>query len=452
MGYSYNFLGQEIGVAMMDAAAEAFYYAADNGAKIASCSWGSSNSGGIGAAATYFLNSGGIICVAAGNGSNEESPDYLNGRGDCISVAATDENDNGASFTTYGTWVDICAPGNTIWSTYHDHDDPPTNYWASMGGTSMATPMVAGVVALIWSQNPTWIASQVENQLYSSADNIDAYLSSQYIGKMGAGRINAYDAVTCDLVADFTADSATGCTPLMVDFTDLSTGTGIDGWDWDFGDGIGTSTTQNLSYTYDSPGTYTVTLTISSSSQSCSNNETKVDFITVDGLPTADFSGNPETGEAPLTVTFTDLSSNNPTLWSWNFGDGGTSSDQNPSYAYESPGNFTVALTAANDCGGSDTVTKTDYISVTESQYAKAYALSDMPVDGIVSESYADTHASDDSYEVITEIEYTGHPRKTYSYLEHKWNFNVAATGEVTFNVEAYRPNRRSPAQPSKLV
>ena len=84
MGYSYNYLGQEYGVVLMDAAAEAFYYAADNGAKIASCSWGSSNSGGIGAAATYFLNSGGMIFVAAGNDGAEVSPDYLNGRGDCI--------------------------------------------------------------------------------------------------------------------------------------------------------------------------------------------------------------------------------------------------------------------------------------------------------------------------------------------------------------------------------
>ena len=183
MGYSYNYLGQEYGVVLMDAAAEAFYYAANNGAKIASCSWGSSNSGGIGAAATYFINSGGLILVAAGNAGNQTA-DYLNARGDCISVAATNESDNGASFTTYGTWVDICAPGNAIYSTYHDHTDPNTNYWAALSGTSMATPMAVGVAALIWSHNPGWSATQVENQLYSSADNIDAFLSAQYIGKM----------------------------------------------------------------------------------------------------------------------------------------------------------------------------------------------------------------------------------------------------------------------------
>jgi subtilisin family serine protease len=125
MGYSYNYYGQEYGVVLMDAAAEAFYYAADNGAKIASCSWGSSNSGGISTAVTYFLNAGGMIFVAAGN-ANNQTADYLNGRSDCISVAATDQNDNGASFTTYGTWVDICAPGVGIYSTYHDHTNPNT--------------------------------------------------------------------------------------------------------------------------------------------------------------------------------------------------------------------------------------------------------------------------------------------------------------------------------------
>ena len=55
--------------------------------------------------------------------------------------------------------------------------------------------MAAAVGALIWSHNPGWTASQVETQLYNSADNIDAYLSSAYIGKMGAGRINLYNAV-----------------------------------------------------------------------------------------------------------------------------------------------------------------------------------------------------------------------------------------------------------------
>ncbi len=362
MGYSYNYLGQEYGVVMMDAAAEAFYYAADNGAKIASCSWGSSNSGGIGAAATYFINNGGIIVVAAGNDGAEVSPPYLNSRGDCISVAATDENDNGASFTTYGTWVNICAPGNNIYSTYHDHYDPNTNYWASMGGTSMAAPMTAAVCGLIWSQNPGWSAAQVEDQLYSSADNIDAYLSSKYIGKMGAGRINSYNAVntgTPPPVANFSGSPTSGCVPLTVNFTDLSTGD-ITSWDWTFGDG-GTSTGQNPSHQYTTTGTFTVSLTVTGPGGS--DTETKTGYITVSDVPTAAFTGSPTSGEIPLTVNFTNQSSG-ATSYSWDFGDTQTSTATNPSHTYTEAGTYTVTLTATNACGSDDEV-KTDYITVT---------------------------------------------------------------------------------------
>jgi len=362
MGYSYNYLGQEYGVVMMDAAAEAFYYAADNGAKIASCSWGSSNSGGIGAAATYFLNSGGIICVAAGNDGAEVSADYLNGRGDCISVAATNESDDGASFTTYGTWVDICAPGDNIYSTYHDHTDPNTNYWASMGGTSMATPMTAAVCGLIWSQNPGWSASQVQNQLYTSADNIDAYLSSKYIGKMGAGRINSYNAVntgTPPPVANFSGSPTSGCAPLTVNFADLSTGD-ITSWDWTFGDG-GTSTAQNPSHQYTSTGIFTVSLTVTGPGGN--DTETKTGYITVNDVPTAGFTGSPTSGEVPLTVDFTNQSSG-ASSYSWDFGDTQTSTATNPSHTYTSAGTYTVTLTATNSCGSDDEV-KVDYITVT---------------------------------------------------------------------------------------
>lgn len=78
---------------------------------------------------------------------------------------------------------------------------------------------------------------------------------------------------------------------------------------------------------------------------------------------TADFSGTPLSGEIPLTVQFTDLSTGSPTSWSWSFGDGGTSTAQNPTHTYVTSGTYTVSLTATN-ANGSDTVTKTGYITV----------------------------------------------------------------------------------------
>lgn len=79
--------------------------------------------------------------------------------------------------------------------------------------------------------------------------------------------------------------------------------------------------------------------------------------------PVADFSANVVSGASPLAVSFTDLSTNNPTSWLWNFGDENTSAEQNPNHTYAYPGTFTVALTATNAAGDS-TETKVGYITV----------------------------------------------------------------------------------------
>jgi len=90
--------------------------------------------------------------------------------------------------------------------------------------------------------------------------------------------------------------------------------------------------------------------------------------------PVANFSGNPTSGTAPLAVAFTDLSSGVPTSWSWTFGDGGTSTAQNPSHTYTGAGDFTVSLTATNALG-SDAETKTNYITVTAPVFVAAGAV-----------------------------------------------------------------------------
>jgi len=82
-----------------------------------------------------------------------------------------------------------------------------------------------------------------------------------------------------------------------------------------------------------------------------------------DQPPAADFSGNPTSGQVPLTVYFTDLSTGSPTSWSWTFGDGGTSTAQNPSHQYTADGSYTVSLTATN-ANGSDNETKSNYVTV----------------------------------------------------------------------------------------
>ena len=206
--------GVTTGYVAMDYAASALVYAADNGARITSCSWGSDSSGGMPDAIDYFLAAAGIIFKAAGNENKDVSitGDYMCSRDDVVCVAATDENDCKASFSSYGSRVDISAPGTNIRSLYHYYKDPGSDYIAIMSGTSMSTPLAAGVAALIWSKYPAWTAAQVKTKLFSGADTIYGLpCNASYAGKLGAGRINALRAVPPDTDNDGIPDAADNC-------------------------------------------------------------------------------------------------------------------------------------------------------------------------------------------------------------------------------------------------
>jgi PKD repeat protein len=159
--------------------------------------------------------------------------------------------------------------------------------------------------------------------------------------------------------ADFVADKTKGMTPFTVHFSDMSTGNPT-GWKWDFGDGT-TSTGQNPSHVYNTSGTsvtskYTVTLT--ATNVNGESIKTKVDYITVTQTPIAEFTVDDRQGKAPFIVKFHDLSAGNPTGWAWEFGDAGTSTEQNPTHLYPFEGSYDVRLTVSNQYG-SDTVFKT---------------------------------------------------------------------------------------------
>jgi PKD repeat protein len=164
-------------------------------------------------------------------------------------------------------------------------------------------------------------------------------------------------------VVNFTGTPLTGTAPLTVNFTDLTTNNPTS-WFWNFGNGV-TSTVKNPSVTYTQPGTYTVTL--SAANAGGNNAFIRTAYITVNPstvlAPVANFSATPLTGTAPLTVNFTDLTTNNPTSWSWNFGNGQTSTLKNPTTTYTTIGSYTVSLTATNSAG-SNTFTRTSYITV----------------------------------------------------------------------------------------
>ncbi|WP_305891097.1 PGF-pre-PGF domain-containing protein [Methanolobus chelungpuianus] len=160
-------------------------------------------------------------------------------------------------------------------------------------------------------------------------------------------------------VTGFMSNVSSGMAPLSVNFTDQSVGI-VDSWFWNFDDG-NTSTDQNPTHIYMDVGTYDVSLTATNIAGS--NISTQLSYITVAIAPVANFTASATSGTAPFAVTFTDNSTNTPTLWAWNFGDGATSSVQNPSHTYTSAGTYTVSLNALN-AGGYNISTQTVYITV----------------------------------------------------------------------------------------
>jgi len=163
--------------------------------------------------------------------------------------------------------------------------------------------------------------------------------------------------------ADFFAVPTSGEVPLAVQFTSLSSGT-ISTYSWNFGDG-GTSTDEDPSHTYTTAGDYTVSLTVTGPGGG--DTETKTDYITVSVIasPIAEFSGIPTSGTVPLDVQFTDQSTGTIDTYSWTFGDGGTSTLENPLYTYNTTGSYTVSLGVTGP-GGAGTETKPFYIEVNE--------------------------------------------------------------------------------------
>ncbi|AKB30311.1 cell surface protein [Methanosarcina siciliae T4/M] len=197
-----------------------------------------------------------------------------------------------------------------------------------------------------------------------SGSNINAVTEASSVKVQGSSTLP---------VANFTATPTSGDSPLTVQFTDESAGSPT-AWAWDFdNDGNVDSTEQNPGHTYSDAGSYTVNLTVTN--EDGSDSEVKTDYITVsesstpeEPEPVAAFNADVTNGTVPLTVNFTDKSTESPTSWAWDFDNDGSidSTEQNPSYTYTSAGTYTVNLTVAN-AEGNDSEVKTDYITASES-------------------------------------------------------------------------------------
>ena len=167
--------------------AEGIIWATDHGARVISMSLGGAGSSTTLSNGVAYARSRGVVVVAAAGNESTSIKSYPAAYTGVISVAATDSSDTLAYFSNYGTWVKVAAPGVSIYNTY------PGNSYATMSGTSMATPHVAGEAAAILAQNSSLTASQVESLIVG---NVDPYLPFNGLTlAAGAGRINVYKAL-----------------------------------------------------------------------------------------------------------------------------------------------------------------------------------------------------------------------------------------------------------------
>lgn len=170
------------GVGNTSIASQGIYYAANRGARVINNSWGFYGNDSSLKTAVDWAKSRGVIVVGAAGNDNRSSNFYPAAYSSAIAVSATDHNDQKASFSNYGSWVDIAAPGASIISTY------PNGSYATFSGTSMAAPHVSGVIGLMLSYRPTLTFEHVKGLLALSADPIAR-------SDMGSGRLNAYQAL-----------------------------------------------------------------------------------------------------------------------------------------------------------------------------------------------------------------------------------------------------------------
>lgn len=180
--------------------AETYNYAVDNGAKIINTSYnidGLSDDQVYLDAVKYATENDVLIFNSAGNGNTEDPKRQKVEELVLVCSVVSKEGgwfkkpDQRSSFSNYGSGIDVCAPGDPILAPVNRSTN---SAYGELQGTSMASPVAAAVAALIWSHNPNFTGEEVKQRLYDSADNIDDK-NKKYVGKLGAGRVNAFNAL-----------------------------------------------------------------------------------------------------------------------------------------------------------------------------------------------------------------------------------------------------------------
>ena len=287
-------------------------------------------------------NAGKLPIAAAGN-DDTQSPTYPANYQNVVAVSAVSVSSNGflipASYSNYGNWIDISAPGGDVNTPYAIWSSIPGNTYAPYDGTSMAAPFVTGVAGLIFAINPFLTAQQARNILIQQS--VD-YGSTGYDIFYGHGIVNAYESIfeACSLLTP-TASAASPqiCAGGYVTLTTPANPNALYQW---YLNGQMIPGAQQPSVVATQQGTYQVYV---QSLGGCYGYSNPIS-MTIQPLAQSEFtysiSGN--------TVSFFQ-NAMHTTSYAWDFGDGNTSNQPNPVHTYAQPGVYQVTLTVSNICG-----------------------------------------------------------------------------------------------------
>jgi len=284
--------------------------------------------------------------------STEQHPIHTYTTAGVYTVSLTATNAGGSSTETKTDYITVLEPPVAVFTANVTEGNMPL-------AVRFIDQSAGNVTAWFWDfGDGVTSTEQSPTHLYTAAG---AYTVSLNASNAYGYNISTPTTVTVlePPVAVFTANVTEGNAPLAVRFINQSAGN-VTAWLWDFGDGT-TSTEQSPTHLYTAAGAYTVSL---NASNAYGYNISTPTTITVLEPLVANFTASTTTGPAPLVVQFSDVSAGNPTAWLWSFGDGNTSTDQNPIHTYTAPGNYTVNLTAST-ASGSATLSRPGYITVT---------------------------------------------------------------------------------------
>ena len=327
---------------------------------VANMSFGAGLSESLNRAVRNLIQSGVQATIAAGNSDADACNVSPASTREAVTVgnAGTSVRDVRRPNSNWGDCLDLFAPGGSILAA--SHLDSTSGVYR--GGTSMAAPHVAGVMALLLHENPALAPSELHTMIVSNAtQNVVDDAKSANAHMLHALRDSAPSPATPP-----TAAFSANCSGLTCSF-DASASSGgsasIARYDWTFGDGA-TGSGVTASRTYLGEGSYAVTLTVTNTDGASRQTTKTVSVSSANQAPVARFTTSCELLECAFIDGSTDADGT-VVAWSWTFGDGATSTTRSPAHAFHGAGTYTVMLTVTDDGGA--TANTSQSVAVTAS-------------------------------------------------------------------------------------